>query len=215
MKRRTRVFAWFAIVSWVLFLLVGIAVVASGSSRHGGAVFFDVEGVKARGQLRTFVGILLFLAAAFLALGPPVGWVALLKKRTWAWRLLVAAYAAWVALALRMAGDVSLWGWRGVVLGLFLGLPLLMLLTDRPGGWNRLARAQGPSEPGRETAKAPRKRRKRPLTLVEWLVIVATLVILLAIILPALQRARPAARAARAVSAAERSRKANNYLLPP
>jgi len=217
MKTRTRIFAWFAIVSWVIFLLVGIAALVSDSSRQEGEVFFAGEGARTLGQLRTFVGILLVPVVAFFAVGPVLGWIALLKERKWAWWLLVVVYAGWVLLGLRLAGNVALWGWGGVVLALFLGLPLPILLTDRPSGWTSDT-GEAPGNSGPEIAPAPEKKQERrvgPLTLIEWFVILAILGILLAIIVPAVQRARLAARAAPAASAYETPREANDYLMPP
>lgn len=172
MKTRTRVSAWIAVVTWVIFVLVMGAAVLSRRSGSGADVFFGA-GARGHGLVRTFVVILIVLVAASFVAGPLVGWVALLKKRTWAWWLLVAVYIAWVPLLLRTANRAALWGWGGVVLGLFFGLPLLILLTDRPRGWREPDSAKAHGDPGHERTRAPRRRKTQPRTLADFLALVA------------------------------------------
>jgi len=230
MKTRTRIFAWFAVVFCVLFALVGISVVASKLFRHSsdGGGFFLALGAKGGGSFHAISAVLAASTMAFLLLAPPVGWVGLLKKRRWAWWLLVIAYAAWLSLTLRMADNVALWGWRAVVLALLLGLPLLVLLTDRPSGWTSGDVAEAPGDSRHRTvraAKEPKKiqptpeekqaRRVGPLTLIEWLVILVMLGILLAITLPAIHRARVAAPNAQRAVETHKPGEADHYFSPP
>ena len=168
--------------------------------------------------------VMLVPVAAFLALGPLLGWIGLLAERKWAWWVLVVVYGAWaLVLVPRVAGNVAMWGWSGVLLGLLFVLPLFVLLADLPRGWRKpaavkgdrdsghetarrprsrtkrpltLAAAEGDSDSGHETARRPSRRIKRPLTLVELLIIVAMLGILAAIIAPAVSRARRAGQGA-------------------
>jgi hypothetical protein len=203
MKTRTRVFAWFAIVISVIFLfaVIGIASLVSES-------FLDEVPVVVP-------------AAACLGVAPVLAWIALLNERKWAWWLLVVFYAGCVLLGLSHAGNDpwGWWSWNVVVLALFLGflgLPLPILLTDRPSGWTSDA-GEAPGNSGPEIAPVlERKQETRlgPLTLIEWLVVLAILGILAAVIAPAVQRARLAARAAPAASSYETPREADNYLAP-
>lgn len=172
-------FAWIAVGTWVVFAM---------------PLVFAVLHKRAQVPLPAAFLVMLAPVAAFLVLGPLLGWIGLLAaQRKWAWWLLVVVYGAWaLVLVPRVAGNVALWGWSGVLLSLLFGLPLLVLLTDRPRGWRERAAAKGGRDSGHETARQPRSSTKRPPTLVELLIIVAMLAIFAAIIGPALYHARRA-----------------------
>jgi hypothetical protein len=217
MKTRTRVFAWFALAFWVLLVLVAVAAVMVRPSERAsdGGFFFHELGARRGGALYAMRVLLVVSVMGFLLLGPLVGWIGLLKQRVCAWWLLIIAYATWLLLIPRMASNVALWGSAGVVVALFLGLPLLVLLTDRPSGWTGrdAAQAAGDSRP-RITRAARGAKKLGPLTLIELLIILAILGILVAVLAPAVQRSRRAAGSPPAASQTQGPDNADSFRLP-
>lgn len=142
MKNRTRIVA-------IIFMLMSVASLVSAMMLTPGVI----QNIIHPGGRR--VDFLLYVGSLVAGLEWPI-WSALLRRKDWAWKVLVFLYSGWVleriwTLATApayyaahpklehtglMFATTLLWALIGT------GVPLWALLTDKPDGWSQPANPQ-------------------------------------------------------------------------